>query len=51
MKYIYFSIGYLAALVTILMTLMIYSPLQASGSQIGTNKYNPLYVHVTNCDQ
>ena len=45
-KYFYFMLGYFTALVTILMVSCTYSPLEASGTELGSNRYNPLYVVV-----
>ena len=50
MKYTWFIIGYITALATIFMASCTYTPLEAGSSEIGSNAYNPLYVHVTNCD-
>ena len=47
-KSTYFVLGYLTALATILLASCTISPLEAGHSEIGSNKYNPLYVHVIN---
>ena len=48
MKYLYFFLGYTTCLITLLLASCTVSPLEAGGSEIGSNKYNPLYVHVVN---
>jgi hypothetical protein len=44
-KYIYFIIGYIAAITTIFMASCTFSPLEASGSVCG-DYYNPCYVKI-----
>ena len=43
-KYIWFLIGYIAALSTIFMASCTISPLEASNSELGSSRYNPMYV-------
>ena len=45
-KYMWFLMGYFTALVTILMVSCTYSPLEASGTELGSSPYTPLYVKV-----
>ena len=45
-KYVYFTLGYLTALATIFMASCTYAPLEAGSSELGSNRYNPLYVVV-----
>ena len=45
-KYIYFALGYLTAMVTILVVSCSYTPLEAGGSEIGSTEWNPLYVKI-----
>ena len=49
-KYMYFAMGYFTALVTIFVVSCSYTPLEAGGSELGSTEWNPIYVHVTNCD-
>ena len=46
MKYKYFILGYLVCLLTLLLASCSITPLEASGSEIGSSKYNPLYVKI-----
>ena len=46
MKYIWFIIGYIAALTTIFLASCTIAPLEAHSSELGSNRYNPLYVVV-----
>ena len=46
MRYIYFFLGYMACLITLLLASCTVSPLEASGSEIGSSKYNPMYVKI-----
>ena len=43
-KYIWFLIGYIAALSTTFMASCTISPLEASNSELGSSRYNPMYV-------
>ena len=43
-KYLWFFIGYITALTTILMVSCSYTPLEAGSSELGSSRYNPLYV-------
>ena len=45
-QYVYFTLGYLTALATIFMASCTYAPLEAGSSELGSNRYNPLYVVV-----
>ena len=49
-----FHIGFVVGMITALFMAIVVScsmtPLEAGSSEIGSNAYNPLYVHVTNCD-
>ena len=49
-----FHIGFIVGMITALFMAIVVScsmtPLEAGSSEIGSNAYNPLYVHVTNCD-
>ena len=45
MRYVYFTIGYLTALVTLLIASCTYTPLEAGGSECG-GMYNPCYVKI-----
>ena len=45
-KYIWFLIGYIAALSTIFMASCTISPLEASNSNCGESVYNPCYVKI-----
>ena len=47
-KAIYFFIGYMTAIMTIFMASCTIAPLEAGGSEIGSNPYNPLYVKIVN---
>ena len=44
MKYYWFFIGYMTALVTIFMASCTIAPLEASNSELGSSRYNPMYV-------
>lgn len=44
--YIYFAMGYFTALVTIFVVSCSYTPLEAGGSELGSNEWNPLYVKI-----
>ena len=46
MKYYWFFIGYMTALVTIFMVSCTIAPLEASNSNCGESVYNPCYVKV-----
>ena len=46
MRYIYFTIGYLTALVTLFIASCTYAPLEAGGSEIGSTEWNPMYVKI-----
>ncbi len=43
-KYIWFFIGYMTAVATLFLASCTISPLEARGSEIGSSRYNPLYV-------
>ena len=45
-KYIYFGLGYITAFVTIFLASCTYSQLEASGGELGSSPYTPLYVKV-----
>ena len=45
-KYIYFALGYITAIATILVESCSYTPLEAGGSEIGSNEWNPIYVKI-----
>lgn len=49
-KAIYFFIGYMTALLTIFMASCTIAPLEAGSSELGSSEWNPIYVHVINCD-
>ena len=38
--------GYFTALVTIFVVSCSYTPLEAGGSELGSNEWNPLYVKI-----
>tara|TARA_Y100001963_G_C6785261_1_gene452288 strand:- start:2678 stop:2824 length:147 start_codon:yes stop_codon:yes gene_type:complete len=46
MKYYWFFIGYMTALVTIFMASCTIAPLEASNSECGDSQYNPCYVKI-----
>ena len=46
MKYLYFSVGYFTALVTIFVVSCTYTPLEASSSNCGETSWNPCYVKI-----
>ena len=46
MKYFYFFLGYVVCAMTLFLVSCTISPLEASGSEIGSNKYNPIYVKI-----
>lgn len=45
-KYMYFTLGYLTALATIFMASCTVTPLEAGSSELGSSRWNPLYVVV-----
>ena len=45
-KYVYFTLGYLTALATIFMASCTVTPLEAGSSELGSSRWNPLYVVV-----
>ena len=45
-KYIYFALGYITAIATILVVSCSYTPLEAGGSEVGSNEWNPMYVKI-----
>ena len=45
-KYIYFALGYLTAMVTILVVSCSYTPLEAGSSEIGSTEWNPIFVKI-----
>ena len=45
-KYMYFALGYLTAMVTILVVSCSYTPLEAGGSEIGSTEWNPIFVKI-----
>ena len=45
-KYMYFVLGYLTAMVTILVVSCSYTPLEAGGSEIGSTEWNPIFVKI-----
>ena len=45
-KYIYFALGYITAIATILVVSCSYTPLEAGGSEIGSTEWNPIYVKI-----
>ena len=45
-KYVYFMFGYIAALATIFLASCTIAPLEAHSSDLGSNRFNPLYVVV-----
>ena len=42
----YFALGYLTAMVTILVVSCSYTPLEAGGSEIGSTEWNPIFVKI-----
>ena len=46
MKYFYFTIGYLACLVTIFIASCTVAPLEANNSSCGESSWNPCYVKI-----
>ena len=49
-----FHIGFIVGVLTMLFMAVIIScsmtPLEAGSSELGSSSYNPLYVHVVNCE-
>ena len=45
-KYIYFTLGYFTALVTIFVVSCTYTPLEASVGECGDSSWNPCYVKI-----
>ena len=45
-KYMYFALGYITAMVTILVVSCSYTPLEAGGSEIGSTEWNPIFVKI-----
>ena len=45
-KYMIFALGYVTAVATILVVSCSYTPLEAGGSEIGSNEWNPIYVKI-----
>ena len=45
-KYIYFALGYITAIATILVVSCSYTPLEAGGGEIGSTEWNPMYVKI-----
>ena len=46
----YFLLGFMTAILVAMVISCSFTPLEAGSSELGSNSYNPLYVHVTNCD-
>ena len=46
MKYYWFFIGYMTALVTIFMASCTIAPLEASNSECGNSQYDPCYMKI-----
>ena len=45
-KYMYFALGYITAMATILVVSCTYTPLEAGGSNCGEESWNPCYVKI-----
>tara|TARA_Y100000310_G_scaffold131716_1_gene130860 strand:- start:63 stop:212 length:150 start_codon:yes stop_codon:yes gene_type:complete len=45
-KYMYFVLGYITAIATILVVSCSYTPLEAGGSELGSTSWNPVYVKI-----
>ena len=49
-----FHIGFIVGVLTMLFMAVVIScsmtPLEAGSSELGSSSYNPLYVHVVNCE-
>jgi len=46
----YFLLGFTTAILVAMVISCSFTPLEAGSGELGSNAYNPLYVHVTNCD-
>ena len=46
MKYLWFFIGYITAMATILVVSCTYSPLEAGATELGSSEWNPMYVKI-----
>ena len=46
----YFLLGFMTAMLVATIIIGCSTPLEAGSSEIGSTEWNPLYVHVTNCD-
>ena len=46
----YFLLGFATAILVAMVISCSFTPLEAGSGELGSNAYNPLYVHVTNCD-
>ena len=45
-KYMYFALGYITAVATILVVSCSYTPLEAGGSELGSTSWNPMFVKI-----
>ena len=46
MKYMYFALGYITAMATMVVVSCSYTPLEASSSECGESQFNPCYVKI-----
>ena len=46
----YFLLGFMSAVLVAMVISCSMTPLEAGSGEPGSNSYNPLYVHVVNCD-
>ena len=46
----YFLLGFMSAMLVAMVIIGCTSPLEAGSSELGSTEWNPMYVHITNCD-